>query len=87
MSEGDTVECKNTDREIWRERGGDYYADSIFVTERGGVEINCGGTVYVKPIREWHRLAGGPYQGLSQGGISDRLSNFDDWGDRIREPS
>jgi hypothetical protein len=52
--------CKNTDREIWRERDGDYYADSIHVTEGGGIGIDCGGTVYVKPIREWHRLAGGP---------------------------
>jgi hypothetical protein len=48
---------KNTDREIWREREGDYYADSIHVTEGGGIGINCGGMVYVKPLREWHRLA------------------------------
>lgn len=25
--------CKNTDREIYREREGDYYADSVHVTE------------------------------------------------------
>ena len=47
----------NTDREIWREREGDYYADSIHVTERGGIGIDCGGEVFVKPVREWHRLA------------------------------
>jgi hypothetical protein len=48
--------CQNTDREIWREREGDYYADSIFVTEGGGIGINCGGFVHVKPIRSWHAL-------------------------------
>jgi hypothetical protein len=47
----------NTDREIWRERAGDYYADSIHVTQSGGIGINCGGYVYVLPVREWHRLA------------------------------
>jgi hypothetical protein len=55
--------CKNTDRELWRgpdEGGGDYYADSIFITKEGAFGINCGGSVYVKPIREWHRIAGGP---------------------------
>jgi hypothetical protein len=51
--------CENTDREIWREREGDYYADSIHVTEEGNIGIDCGGYVYVKPIREWHKLAGG----------------------------
>ncbi len=53
----DSQACENTDRELWREREGDYYADSIHVTERGGIGINCGGMVYVKPLREWHRLA------------------------------
>jgi hypothetical protein len=48
---------ENTDRELWREREGDYYADSIHVTKGGGIGINCGGYVYVKPLREWHRLA------------------------------
>jgi hypothetical protein len=48
---------KNTDKELWREREGDYYADSIHVTENGAIGINCGGMVHVKPIREWHRLA------------------------------
>ena len=53
--------CANTDKEIWRERPGDYYADSIHVTEGGGIGINCGGYVYVKPVREWHKLAGGSF--------------------------
>lgn len=52
--------CENTDRELWRgpdEGSGDFYADSIHVTQTGGIGINCGGMVYVKPLREWHRIA------------------------------
>ena len=49
--------CLNTDRELWREREGDNYADSIFVTEGGGIGMNCGGRVVVMSIREWHKLA------------------------------
>jgi hypothetical protein len=59
--------CENTDRELWRgpdEGCGDYYADSIFITKEGTLGINCGGSVYVKSIREWHKLAGGPIVGL-----------------------
>lgn len=52
-----TAEAKNTDRELWREREGDYYAASIHVTEGGGIGIDVGGTVVVRPIREWHELA------------------------------
>lgn len=48
---------KNTDRELFRDEPKDYYAASLFVTETGGIGINVGGTVYVKPIREWWRLA------------------------------
>lgn len=51
----------NTDRELWREREGDYYADSIHVTAQGAIGINCGGYVYTKPMREWFKLAGGPF--------------------------
>ena len=47
----------NTDRELWREVPGDYYADSIHVTEGGGIGMNVGGYVIVLPIREWHRRA------------------------------
>ena len=56
----DTKEARNADRELRRgtdEGNGDYYADSIFVTETGGIGINCGGHVIVKPLREWHALA------------------------------
>ena len=47
----------NTDRELWREREGDYYADSLHVTEGGGIGMNCGGSVIVMPIRKWHEAA------------------------------
>jgi hypothetical protein len=49
--------AENTDTEIWRERPGDYYADSIFVTAEGNIGLNCGGLCIIKPIREWHALA------------------------------
>jgi hypothetical protein len=51
----------NTDRELWREKPGDYYSDSIHVTHDNGIGINCGGHVIVKPMREWHRLAAPPH--------------------------
>lgn len=44
---------QNTNRELWREREGDYYADSIFVTPDGGIGMNVRGFVIVKSIREW----------------------------------
>jgi hypothetical protein len=50
-------QCKNTDKEIWREREGDYYADSIFVTKQGHIGINCGGYVTIMPVRKWHESA------------------------------
>jgi hypothetical protein len=52
--------CQNTDRELWRDpddENGSYYAGSIHVTKDGGIGINCGGLVIVKPLREWHALA------------------------------
>jgi hypothetical protein len=48
---------QNTDRELWREREGDYYADSIHVTKDGGIGINAGGSVFVMRLRDWHQLA------------------------------
>lgn len=56
----DTAECKNTDRELWRspdDGRGSYYADSIHVTEGGGIGIDVGGHVIVKPLRDWHAMA------------------------------
>lgn len=47
----------NTDRELWRERPGDFYADSLHVTEGGGIGMNVGGYVIVKPLKGWHALA------------------------------
>lgn len=55
MSVSDGVE--NTDRELWREREGDYYADSIHVTKGGGIGINCGGAVIVQPLQGWFKDA------------------------------
>lgn len=54
MSESPAV---NSDREIWRERPGDFYSDSIHVTEGGGIGINHGGTVIVMRASSWHALA------------------------------
>ncbi len=50
--------CKNTDREIWREKEGDYYSPSIHVTENGHIGINVGGHVIVMSVHEWHLLPG-----------------------------
>ena len=47
--------CKNTDKELWREKPGDYYSDSIHVTEHGGIGINSGGHVIVAPLLQWHK--------------------------------
>lgn len=52
----ETDEAKNTDRELWRERDGDYYAASLHVTEGGGIGMDVGGLVIVRPIRDWHRM-------------------------------
>lgn len=52
--------AKNTDRELYREPDaghGSFYSDSIHVTERGGIGINCGGYVIVMSLRDWHRIA------------------------------
>jgi len=51
------TEGVNTDRELWRERPGDYYSDSLFVTESGMIGMNVGGRVIVMPLQQWHRLA------------------------------
>ncbi len=51
---------ENTDRELWREPGEfgmEAYAPSVFVTKGGGIGIDVGGTVYVRPLRSWHALA------------------------------
>lgn len=62
----------NTDRELWREREGDYYADSLHVTAQGAIGINCGGFVYVKPVREWFKLAGGPFPAMPDAPVTSK---------------
>lgn len=57
LYEGDMTAVENTDRELWREIDGDYYAPSLHVTKHGGIGINVGGYVYVKRLRDWHALA------------------------------
>lgn len=47
----------NTDKELWRETEGDYYADSIHVTKDGYIGINVGGLVRVLTLRQWHEFA------------------------------
>ena len=44
----------NTDKELWREKPGDYYSSSIHVTESGGIGINYGGHVIVAEAQQWH---------------------------------
>ena len=55
MSEQMAVQ--NTDRELWREREGDYYANSIHVTAAGNIGIDVGGFVIVMPLARWHEFA------------------------------
>ena len=75
MAEQRTIEqqaCVNTDREIWRRDGGEacdpdnYYQPSIHVTKEGAIGINVGGYVYVKPVEEWHKLAGGKFPAVPE---------------------
>lgn len=62
----DDQACENTDRELWREREGDAYADSIHVTANGGIGMNVGGYVIVMPIRKWHAAAKIAYEPLAR---------------------
>ena len=48
---------QNTDRDLWSECEDDYFSPRLFVTAGGGIGIDVGGHVIVKPIREWHALA------------------------------
>ena len=48
----------NTVKTIWREDVSDRPGDSIFVTEGGGIGIQCGGHCVVMKVREWFKLAG-----------------------------
>ena len=54
----DFTECENTDRHLWPETSPvDAPEEKLFVTSAGGIGINIGGHVIVRPLREWHRLA------------------------------
>lgn len=48
--------CENSDKEIWREREGDFYSDSIHVTKSGCIGLNVGGHVIVMSVKKWHAL-------------------------------
>ena len=61
----DTCSCQYV--VIWREKHSDHWGsfdDTIFITENGGVGINVGGSVHIMPLKEWHKLAGGPIKGI-----------------------
>ncbi len=75
--------CTNTDREIWRETPGDYYSDSIHVTERGGIGINCGGHVIVAPVRKWHECLAALEEKDRR--IEDLEHDFDNWQDAFKQ--
>lgn len=55
----DELARANTDRLLWRGRheNGDYYADSVSLTEGDGIALQSGSTVIVLPIKEWMRAA------------------------------
>lgn len=73
---------ENTDRELWRRDGGEacdpdnYYQPSIHVTKEGAIGINVGGYVYVKPVEEWHKLAGGPFPAVPEPLSSNPLPSW-----------
>lgn len=50
-------QVQNTDKELYRDPPGDYYSNSIHITERGGIGIDVGGRVFVKTLAAWHVLA------------------------------
>ena len=55
----DTHAVENTDRELWRgpdQGNGNYYADSVHVTQGGGIGMNVGGHVIVMRPSEWHNV-------------------------------
>jgi hypothetical protein len=67
MNDSEHIEIQpieNTDVELWREPPGDYYSDSIHVTQHGHIGIDCGGVVCVRSLREWHRLAMAEFERL-----------------------
>jgi len=55
VSEEENDTCINTDKELWREPPGDFYSDSIHVTEDCEIGIDHKGHVFVALLHEWHR--------------------------------
>jgi hypothetical protein len=49
--------CVNTDVHLWPQTSKDYYAPRVFGVTDDAIGIDVGGMVYVKTMREWHRLA------------------------------
>lgn len=49
--------AKNTDTELWREPPGDFYSNSVHITQKGELGINVGGTVFVMTLKQWHEAA------------------------------
>lgn len=64
----------NTDRDLWREPPGDYYANRLFLTEGGGIGMDVGGHCIVKPIKEWFRLARAESAPQAQTGNQDAIA-------------
>jgi len=70
----DGAPCQNTDRHLWPEvEAPDAPVRRLFVTAEGAIGINVGGYVYVKPIEEWHKLAGGPFPAVPEHRTSKEL--------------
>ena len=49
-------ECENTEIEIWRERPGDYYSNSV-AHDKGAIVIKARGTCIGKTCSQWVALA------------------------------
>lgn len=49
-----SLASNNTDREIWRERPGEFYGTSMHVTKDKAIGINKGGLVIVATAERWH---------------------------------
>ena len=64
------------DRELWREKSGDFYSDSIHVTSDGGIGINCGGMVIVAPLKQWHAAI------QERDSLLKRVEELERWKDR-----
>ncbi len=47
--------CENKDRLLWKQgQEDDITANTIHVTDQGGIGIQCGGHAIVAPLKSWH---------------------------------